>query len=470
MIIPGYSEISPSQIDLSTHLTKNIMLKIPIIASPMDAVCEGKMAIAMAQAGGLGIIHKNMTCQKQEEEVRFVKRHEGIVISDPKVVHKQDTIAFVKDLIRQHGFSNFPVIDEQRNVVGILTSKDIQFSRSEEDIVENLMTEDPVCYNPPFLDIKSIEQDIILRMMCDSKIEKVLVVNNKKLVGMITLKDLLRSKNYPNSTVDDLGRLRVGAAIGINDFNRSEVLIDAGVDILCIDTSHGHTKAVVETIRWIEKNYPGTDIIAGNVVTETAGKFLQDNGASAIKVGLGSGSICTTRIIAGIGVPQITALQDVSSVVSIPVICDGGIRYSGDIVKALVYSDVAMLGNLLSGTDESPGETELYQGRKYKLYRGMGSLAAMKQGSSSRYYQSDVEHKKLVPEGIEGRVPYRGSVEDVLYQLVGGIKAGFAYSGAKDIITFQTTAQLIKITQSGILESHPHDVSIVRESPNYSIL
>ncbi len=474
LLLPAYSEVLPSEVDVSTYLTPQIRLNIPIVSAAMDSVTEARLAIAIATEGGIGILHKNLSIEEQAEQVRRVKRYESGLIVDPITLHPHHTVKDAKRLMQQHSIGGIPIVDEKNRLIGILTNRDIRFVTQEEAPVSEFMTPMPLITVPEGTTLEEAE-----KILQQHRIEKLPVVDEAgRLVGLITYKDIIKRRSFPNACKDHLGRLRVGAAVGIGkDFHdRANALYNAGVDVIVLDSAHGHSKGVIEALRWLKKHFPDLPVIAGNIATEAGAEALIEAGADAVKVGVGPGSICTTRVIAGIGVPQFSAVLSAVKAARkakrfVPIIADGGIKYSGDIVKALAAgAHSVMIGSLLAGTEESPGETILYEGRKFKIYRGMGSLEAMQKGSKDRYFQ-DVEEdiKKLVPEGVVGRVPYRGSVKEVLYQLIGGVKAGMGYCGAKDIRTLQRTARFIRITAAGLRESHPHSVQIVREAPNYTL-
>ena len=470
LLIPAKSEVLPKDVNLSSQLTKKIKLNIPIISAAMDTVTEHKMAIAMAREGGLGVIHKNMPIELQAEEVRKVKRSESGVINDPFFLTPDHKVQEAEDLMRKYRISGVPIVNsmEEKKLVGILTNRDLRFLEDYSVKIDSVMTKENLVTAP-----SNTTLDDATKILRNHKIEKLPLVNEKGiLTGLITIKDIEKVVKYPNSAKDAQGRLLVAASVGTgaNTFERVEALVNAGVDALVIDTAHGHSMGVVRKVKEIREKYPDLDIIAGNVVTAEATRTLFEAGADIVKVGVGPGSICTTRVVAGVGVPQITAVYDCATVareMGKTIIADGGLKYSGDVVKALAAGgNVVMLGSMLAGTDESPGEFEIYQGRRFKTYRGMGSLAAMEKGSKDRYFQE--EGKKLVPEGIEGRIPYKGTLADAIYQIVGGIRAGMGYTGAKDLQTLRDTAQFVKMTGAGLIESHPHDVQIIKEAPNYS--
>ena len=470
LLIPAKSEVLPKDVNLSSQLTKKIKLNIPIISAAMDTVTEHKMAIAMAREGGLGVIHKNMPIELQAEEVRKVKRSESGVINDPFFLTPEHKVQEAEDLMRKYRISGVPIVNsmEEKKLVGILTNRDLRFLEDYSVKIDTVMTKENLVTAP-----SNTTLDDATKILRNHKIEKLPLVNEKGiLTGLITIKDIEKVVKYPNSAKDAQGRLLVAASVGTgaDTFERVEALVNAGVDALVIDTAHGHSMGVVRKVKEIREKYPDLDIIAGNVVTAEATRTLFEAGADVVKVGVGPGSICTTRVVAGVGVPQITAVYDCATVareMGKTIIADGGLKYSGDVVKALAAGgNVVMLGSMLAGTDESPGEFEIYQGRRFKTYRGMGSLAAMEKGSKDRYFQE--EGKKLVPEGIEGRIPYKGTLADAIYQIVGGIRAGMGYTGAKDLQTLRDTAQFVKMTGAGLIESHPHDVQIIKEAPNYS--
>ena len=469
LLVPQYSEVTPNLVDLKTKLTNKIELRIPLMSAGMDTVTEYRMAIAMARQGGIGIIHKNMSIEEQAEEVDKVKRSENGVITDPFSLHADDTLADANNLMGKFRISGVPIVDDEGKLVGIITNRDLKFEKDFSKKISERMTSENLITAP--VGITLDEAKAILR---DARKEKLPIVDKDfKLKGLITIKDIEKQIQYPNSAHDEQGRLLVGAAVGIttNIMDRVEALVNAKVDCIVLDSAHGHSKNIIQAVKDIKAAYPDLQVIAGNIATAEAAKALCEAGVDAIKVGIGPGSICTTRVVAGIGVPQVTAVMDAYSEAKkygIPVIADGGIKYSGDIVKALAAGgNVCMLGSLLAGCDESPGEFELYQGRKFKVYRGMGSIAAMENGSKDRYFQTDA--KKLVPEGVEGRVAYKGQLEDTIFQLIGGIRSGMGYCGAKDIPTLQDTAKFIKMSSAALRESHPHDIHITKEAPNYSV-
>ncbi|MEO2065707.1 MAG: IMP dehydrogenase [Desulfurobacteriaceae bacterium] len=471
LLVPNYSEVLPTQVDVRTKLTKRITLNIPIMSAAMDTVTESELAIAIAREGGIGIIHKNMTIEEQAEEVDRVKRSESGMIVKPVTVKPEQTIAEAEALMRKYKISGLPVVDDEGKLVGIITNRDIRFVKDFSKKISEVMTRENLKTVPVGTTLEEAKE-----ILHKYKIEKLPVVDEKGyLKGLITIKDIEKREKYPNACKDELGRLMVGAAIGVGDeaLRRAEALIEAGVDVIVIDTAHGHSKGVIQMVEKIKGLYPDVDVIAGNVATPEGTEALIKAGADAVKVGIGPGSICTTRVVAGVGVPQLTAVAQCAEVADkydISIIADGGIKFSGDIAKAIgAGARVVMIGSLFAGTKESPGELILYQGRSYKVYRGMGSLGAMKKGSKDRYFQSDVEEKKLVPEGIEGMVPYRGPLADTIHQLVGGLRAGMGYCGAANIEEMRKKARFVKITSAGLKESHVHDVIITKEAPNYWI-
>lgn len=473
LLLPAESSVLPKDVDLKTKLTRNITLNIPLLSSAMDTVTEARLAIALAQEGGLGILHKNMTIEQQAAEVRKVKKFESGVVKDPITVSPNATVRQVIEKIQSYNFHAMPVVDNNDQLVGIVTSRDLRFETNLDQSVSAIMTP-----KERLVTVKEgTEREIVRKLLHKHRIEKVLVVNDQfQLRGMITVKDILKEQAKPFACKDQLGQLRVGAAVGVGPESdeRIAALVAAGVDVLVVDTAHGHSKGVIERVRWVKKHYADIPVIAGNIATASAALALADAGADAVKVGIGPGSICTTRIVTGVGVPQITAIQNVSNALKdrdVSVIADGGIRYSGDICKAIAAGASAiMVGSLFAGTEESPGEVELYHGRSYKAYRGMGSLGAMAQrhGSSDRYFQDGMSSlDKLVPEGIEGRVPFKGSMIGIINQLMGGLRSGMGYTGCPDIASMQTKTEFVRITSSGVRESHVHDVQITKEAPNY---
>ncbi|WP_226550682.1 IMP dehydrogenase [Celeribacter naphthalenivorans] len=470
LLVPAASSVLPSTADTKTFVTKAIQLNIPLMSSAMDTVTEARMAIAMAQAGGVGVIHKNLDVEKQSIEVRRVKRFESGIVYNPVTLTANQTIADAKALCAQYNFTGFPVIDEARRVVGIVTNRDMRFATSDDTPVSQVMTSNDLAILQ-----EPADRDEAISLMKARRIEKLLVTDAKgHLTGLLTLKDTEQAVLNPSACKDSLGRLRVAAATSVGDagFERSAALVDAGVDIIVIDTAHGHSQGVIDAVARAKKEFGDkVQIIAGNVATGEATKALIGAGADAVKVGIGPGSICTTRMVAGVGVPQLTAIMDCSKAAGdVPVIADGGIKFSGDFAKAIAAgASVAMVGSMIAGTDESPGEVILYQGRSFKSYRGMGSLGAMARGSADRYFQKDAASDKLVPEGIEGQVPYKGPVGTVLHQMVGGLRAAMGYTGCATVAEMNTNCQFTKITGAGLKESHVHDVQITRESPNYRI-
>ena len=469
LLIPAYSEVLPREVNVSTKFTRNIELNIPIVSAAMDTVTESAMAIALAQEGGIGVIHKNLSIEQQANEVKQVKRAENGMIIQPVTVHSNALVSDALNLMAEYKIGGIPVVNKYKELVGIVTNRDLRFERNINRPVSEVMTHEVITTNE-FADFEKAA-DILQKY----KIEKLPVVDkNNKLVGLITYRDIIKIKERPNACKDEMGRLRVAAAIGIggDSIDRAEALVKAGVDAIVIDTAHGHTKSVVMILKEIKRRHKDIDVVVGNIATGEAAKALVDAGADAVKVGIGPGSICTTRIIAGVGVPQLSAVLNVAYALKgtdVPIVADGGIRYTGDIVKALAAGgNTIMAGSLFAGVDESPGETIIYEGRKYKSYRGMGSVEAMQKGSKDRYFQ-DMEDdiKKLVPEGIAGRVAYKGGLSEVVHQIVGGLRAGMGYTGSADISKLHM-AKFTKITAAGVVESHPHDVSITREAPNYS--
>ncbi len=468
LLVPGYSDFLPKDADTRTKLTRDLELTIPLISAAMDTVTEWRTAVTMAREGGLGIVHKNLTPALQAKEIEKVKRAETGMIVDPITITADLRLEQALQLMREHQISGLPVV-EGKKPVGILTSRDVRFEQNLDQPVSQLMTKKLVTVPP------GVSQERARELLHQHRIEKLLVVDGDSLVGLITIKDLLQAEKYPNAIKDSMGRLRVGAAVGVGPDREERVaaLVGAGVDVLVLDTAHGHSKGVVDAVRATKKDYPDLQLVAGNIATAEAAEMLIDAGVDAIKVGIGPGSICTTRVVAGIGVPQITALSDCARVArpkGVPVIADGGVKFSGDIVKAIACgASTVMMGSLFAGTDESPGKLVLYQGRTYKSYRGMGSIGAMQKGSKDRYSQADVDDRKLVPEGIEGRVPYRGPLSVVVYQLVGGLRAGMGYTGCRTIDALQTNAKFVKQSSQGLRESHVHDVVVTEEAPNYRV-
>jgi IMP dehydrogenase len=470
LLVPAYSEVMPREVDISSKFSRNIIINAPIVSAAMDTVTEAQLAIAIAREGGIGVIHKNMSLEEQATQVKKVKRAESIMIHDPITITREATVADAMNLMKEFKIGGIPVIDPVGVLIGIVTNRDLRFERNMQRPVGEVMTREKIITTTKKTDLK-MAAEILQR----HKIEKLPVVDSDhRLIGLITYKDITKSKDRPNSCKDDRGRLRVAAGIGVTPdaAERAGILVEAGVDAIVIDTAHGHSAGVISTLKKVKKAFPDIDVIVGNIGTGEAALALIKAGADGVKVGIGPGSICTTRIIAGIGVPQLTAIYEVSKALKnsgVPIIADGGIRYSGDIVKAIAAgAHSIMAGSLFAGVEESPGDTIIYNGRKYKSYRGMGSIEAMQAGSKDRYFQ-DVEDdiRKLVPEGIEARVPYKGTLNEVMYQLIGGLRAGMGYCGSADIPELQK-AQFVRVTSAGIAESHPHDVTITREAPNYS--
>lgn len=469
LLVPSYSEVLPNQVSLKSRLTDKISLNVPIVSAAMDTVTEADLAIALARVGGLGFIHKNMTIEEQAAQVNSVKRSENGMIADPVTLSKDHTLAEAKALMANYKISGLPVVDENNYLIGIITNRDVKYQENLDIKVEEIMTKENLITSDKNTNLEKAKE-ILLK----NRIEKLPIVDKKnKLVGLITIKDIDNQLEYPNANKDQNGRLIVGAGVGVGEdtIERITALVKAGVDIVAIDSAHGHSKGVLDKISEIRKTFPDLDIVGGNIVTADAAKDLIKAGANVLKVGVGPGSICTTRVVAGVGVPQLSAIYNVYEFAkkkNVTVIADGGIKLSGDIVKAIASgAGAVMLGSLLAGTDEAPGEEIIFQGRKFKSYQGMGSLSAMKRGGKERYFQS--EAKKFVPEGIEGRVPHKGKLEDVIFQLTGGLRAGMGYCGAKDIEALQKDSKLVMITGSGLKESHPHDVIITQEAPNYSL-
>ena len=470
LLIPAYSEVLPREVDLSTRFSRNIQLNIPFVSAAMDTVTEARLAIAIAREGGIGVIHKNMSIEAQAKQVHSVKRAENGMIYDPVTINRSSTVADALALMKEYHIGGIPVVDDDRRLVGIVTNRDLRFERNEKRAIDEVMTKDGLITTTQSTDLQQAT-DILQQ----HKIEKLPVVDKDfRLVGLVTYKDITKAKDKPFACKDKLGRLRVAAGIGVtaDSMEIASALVEAGVDAIVIDTAHGHSKGVVEVLKKVKAAFPQIDVVVGNIATGEAAKYLVAAGADGVKVGIGPGSICTTRVIAGVGVPQLSAIYDVAKALKgtdIPLIADGGIRYSGDIVKALAAGGYSvMLGGMLAGVEESPGETIIYNGRKFKSYRGMGSLEAMEKGSKDRYFQAgETDVKKLVPEGIAARVPFKGSLFEVVYQMVGGLRAGMGYCGAADINALHN-AKFTRITNAGVAESHPHDVAITSESPNYS--
>lgn len=470
LLIPAYSEVLPKTVELKTRFSRNIELNIPFVTAAMDTVTESAMAIAIAREGGIGVIHKNMSVEEQARQVAIVKRAENGMIYDPVTIRRGSTVQEAMDMMAEYHIGGIPVVDEENHLVGIVTNRDLRFERKPERKIDEVMTSENLVTTHIKTDLAAAAQ-----ILQENKIEKLPVVDNdNKLVGLITYKDITKAKDKPMACKDDKGRLRVAAGVGVtvDTLDRMEALVNAGADAIVIDTAHGQSKYVIEKLIEAKSAFPNVDIVVGNVATGEAAKMLVDNGADAVKVGIGPGSICTTRIVAGVGVPQLSAVYDVASTLAgtdVPLIADGGLRYSGDVVKALAAGGYSvMIGSLVAGTEESPGDTIIFNGRKFKSYRGMGSLEAMENGSKDRYFQAGTKDvKKLVPEGIAGRVPYKGTLQEVIYQLVGGLRSGMGYCGAKDIETLHN-AKFVRITNAGVQESHPHDIAITSEAPNYS--
>jgi len=471
LLVPAYSEVLPREVNIQSKFTKNITINVPIVSAAMDTVTESRMAIAMAREGGIGVLHKNMTIEEQAIKVRKVKRAESGMIMDPVTLPLESVVRDAKANMKEHSIGGIPIVDANNKLIGIVTNRDLRFEKNEDRPIADVMTSENLVTVAEGTSLQQAE--VILQ---ENKIEKLPVVNDKnELIGLITFRDITKLTQKPIANKDQYGRLRVAAAIGVTGdaVDRAEALVKAGVDAIIIDTAHGHTKGVVSILKEVKKSFPELEVVVGNIATAEAAKYLADAGADAVKVGIGPGSICTTRVVAGVGFSQFSAVLEVSAALKgtgIPVIADGGIRYTGDIPKALAAgADTVMLGSLLAGTKESPGETIIYEGRKFKSYRGMGSVEAMKKGSKDRYFQ-DVEDdiKKLVPEGIVGRVPYKGELVESMHQFIGGLRAGMGYCGAGDIEALKNNARFVKITSSGIHESHPHNVTITKESPNYS--
>jgi len=470
LLVPGYSEVLPSQVRIHSRLTPQISLNIPICSAAMDTVTEGKLAIALAREGGLGIVHKNMSTEEQVAEIDKVKRSESGVIVDPFYLHPDNKVSEAVELMEHYHISGVPIVDEDKKLVGIITNRDLRFVSEYEQPIKEVMTKENLITAP-----EGTKLDGATEILRRHKVEKLPIVDaDGVLKGLVTIKDIRKARDFPNACKDEHGRLRVGAALGVGEdaLAAAEIFIDAGADVLVVDTAHGHSRPVIETVRALRKRHPGVPLIAGNIATGEAAEALIEAGADGVKVGVGPGSICTTRVVAGIGVPQLTAIMAAARVAhkkGKTVIADGGIRYSGDVAKAIAAgADSVMIGSLFAGTDESPGEVVIYRGRSFKSYRGMGSLGAMKEGRSrERYFQQDRPDEKLVPEGIEGLVPYKGPLGGVVQQLVGGLRAGMGYVGAADIAELQAKSRFVKITAAGVKESHPHDVVITKEAPNY---
>ena len=470
LLIPAYSEVLPREVNLTTRFSRNIVLNVPLISAAMDTVTEAPLAIAIAREGGIGVIHKNMSIAEQARQVHAVKRAENGMIYDPVTIKRGSTVGDALKIMEEYHIGGIPVVDDNRKLVGIVTNRDLSFERDLDRMVDEVMTKENIITTSQTTDLDEAAQ-----ILQQHKIEKLPVVDGEgHLIGLVTYKDITKAKDKPMACKDSLGRLRVAAGVGVtpDSIQRVDALVEAGVDAIVIDTAHGHSRGVIGVLRAIKEKYPHIDVVVGNIATGDAAKFLVENGADGVKVGIGPGSICTTRVIAGVGVPQLSAVYDVAKALAgtgVPLIADGGIRYSGDIVKAIAAgANSVMLGGMLAGVDETPGDTIIYNGRKYKSYRGMGSLEAMEKGSKDRYFQgNETDAKKLVPEGIAARVPYKGSLFEVVYQMLGGLRSGMGYCGAKDIEALHS-AKFTRITNAGVAESHPHDVAITSEAPNYS--
>ncbi|ODN42419.1 IMP dehydrogenase [Piscirickettsia litoralis] len=469
LLVPAHSEVLPNQVQLHTQLTRNIKLNIPLISAAMDTVTEGRMAIAMAQEGGLGIVHKNMSIEEQANQIRMVKKYESGIVKDPITATPETTVRRLLEITKQHGISGVPVLKENK-LVGIVTSRDVRFETNYDQPIANIMTPKERLVTAG----EGASREEVHALLHQHRLEKILVINDSfELKGLITVTDMMKAQENPLACKDDLGRLRVGAAVGAGGDagERVAALVDAGVDLIVVDTAHGHSQGVIDRVAWVKQNYPNVDVIGGNIATADAAKALVAAGADGVKVGIGPGSICTTRVVAGVGVPQISAVANVAEALKgtgVGVIADGGIRYSGDICKAVAAgADCIMVGGLLAGTEEAPGEVVLFQGRSYKSYRGMGSLGAMSEGSSDRYFQEGNATDKLVPEGIEGRVDYKGVMRSVVHQLMGGLRSGMGYVGCADVHTMKSKAEFVRITGAGMRESHVHDVTVTKEPPNY---
>ena len=470
LLVPAYSEVLPRDVELNTRFSRNIELRIPFVTAAMDTVTESTMAIAIAREGGIGVIHKNMSIEEQARQVAIVKRAENGMIYDPVTIQRGRTVRDALDMMSEYHIGGIPVVDEENHLVGIVTNRDLRFEKNQQRLIDEVMTSENLVTTHVKTDLLSASD-----ILQENKIEKLPVVDDENhLIGLITYKDITKAKDKPMACKDEKGRLRVAAGVGVtaDTLVRMKALVEAGVDAIVIDTAHGHSKSVIEKLKEAKKNFPNVDIVVGNVATGEAARMLVEAGADGVKVGIGPGSICTTRVVAGVGVPQLSAVYDVASALKgtdVPLIADGGLRYSGDVVKALAAGGYCvMIGSLVAGTEESPGDTIIYNGRKFKSYRGMGSLEAMECGSKDRYFQGDTKDvKKLVPEGIAGRVPYKGSVQEVIYQLIGGLRSGMGYCGAATIRQLNN-ARFVRITNAGVLESHPHDVTITSEAPNYS--
>lgn len=471
LLVPAYSQVLPKNVKLTSKFTRNIHVNTPVVSAAMDTVTEARLAIAIAQQGGIGVIHKSMSIAEQALEVRKVKRSESGMILDPVTLSEHALVEDALALMKENSIGGIPVVDDNKILKGIVTNRDLRFEKNNQRPIKEVMTSENIITTSDGTDLTTAED-----ILQENKIEKLPVVDkNNKLIGLITYRDIIKVKTHPNSCKDSFGRLRVAAGVGVTDdtLDRVKALVEAGVDAIVIDTAHGHSAGVIEKLKSVKAAYPSLEVIVGNIATPEAARYLVEAGADAVKVGIGPGSICTTRVIAGVGVPQLTAVNDVAKALEgtgVPVIADGGIRYTGDIVKAIAAgADTVMLGSMFAGVEESPGETIIYEGRKFKSYRGMGSLEAMQKGSKDRYFQdSESDVKKLVPEGISGRVPYKGNLYEVIYQIIGGLRAGMGYCGAENIPALKG-AKFVRITNAGMKESHPHDVTITREAPNYSL-
>ncbi len=471
LLVPAFSDVLPAHVDLSSNFSKNLKIKVPIVSAAMDTVTESKMAIAMAQEGGLGVIHKNLSPEVQSEKVRKVKRSESGMILDPITLTKDAKVLDALNLMKEYSIGGIPIVDKKHKLIGIVTNRDLRFENEMEKSISKVMTSENLITGTRDLTLKQAE-----KILQRNKIEKLPIIDSdEKLIGLITFRDIQKITLKPSSNKDDYGRLKVAAAVGTSDdtIERCDLLVKAGVDAIVVDTAHAHTKSVKNIVKKIKTNYPQIDLVAGNIVTDDAAKFLMKAGVDGVKVGIGPGSICTTRVIAGVGYPQLSAIYNVSKALEgsgVTVIADGGIKHTGDITKAIAAgADSVMLGSLLAGTHESPGETIIYEGRKFKTYRGMGSVEAMEKGSKERYFQSSVDDKnKLVPEGIVGRVPYKGYLMESMYQFIGGLRSGMGYCGAKNIKDLKSKSSFVKISKAGLDESHPHNITITKESPNYS--
>ena len=471
LLVPAFSDVLPADVDLSSNFSKNLKIKVPIVSAAMDTVTESKMAIAMAQEGGLGVIHKNLSPEAQSEKVRKVKRSESGMILDPITLTKNAKVLDALNLMKEYSIGGIPIVDKKQKLIGIVTNRDLRFENEMEKSISKVMTSQNLITGTRDLTLKQAE-----KILQRNKIEKLPIIDSdEKLIGLITFRDIQKITLKPSSNKDDYGRLKVAAAVGTSDdtIERCDLLVKAGVDAIVVDTAHAHTKSVKNIVKKIKTNYPQIDLVAGNIVTDDAAKFLMKAGVDGVKVGIGPGSICTTRVIAGVGYPQLSAIYNVSKALEgsgVTLIADGGIKHTGDITKAIAAgADSVMLGSLLAGTHESPGETIIYEGRKFKTYRGMGSVEAMEKGSKERYFQSSVDDKsKLVPEGIVGRVPYKGHLMESMYQFIGGLRSGMGYCGAKNIKDLKSKSSFVKISKAGLDESHPHNITITKESPNYS--